>query len=60
MFPHQLRRVWDRMIFSGMGSVPITLGSEEEMLDKIANTANSIGYISSESKNEKVRLFINQ
>jgi len=60
MFPHQLRRVWDRIVFSGSGRVPIVVGSEEEMLDKVANTPNAIGYLSNEFKNEKVRLFISQ
>ena len=57
MFPHQLRRVWDRMVFSGTGQAPEVLNSEEEMLDKIANTPNAIGYLNSETKNEKIRLF---
>jgi len=60
MFPHQLRRVWDRIVFSGIGRVPIVVGSEEEMLEAIANTPNAIGYLSSEFKNEKVRLFISK
>jgi len=60
MLPHQLRRVWDRIIFSGMGGVPVKVNSEEEMLDKIANTPNAIGYLSREPKNEKIRLFIVQ
>jgi len=60
MFPHQLRRVWDRIVFSGIGQVPIVVGSEEEMLEKVANTPNAIGYLSREFKDEKVRLFISQ
>ncbi len=60
MFPHQLRRVWDRIVFSGIGQVPMVVSSEEEMLAKVANTPNAIGYLSSEFKNEKVRLFISQ
>jgi len=60
MFPHQLRRVWDRIVFSGAGQVPTTLDSEDEMLEKIANTPNSIGYLSNEPENEKIRLFISQ
>jgi len=60
MFPHQLRRVWDRITFSGIGRVPVVVSSEEEMLEKVANTPNAIGYLSSEFKNEKVRLFISQ
>ncbi len=60
MFPHQLRRVWDRMVFSGTGQAPIKLDSEDEMLKKIATTPNAIGYLSSEPENENIRLFIYQ
>jgi hypothetical protein len=57
MFPHQLRRVWDRMIFSGTGIAPIQLDSEQEMIEKIANTPNAIGYLNSRAIHEKIRLF---
>jgi ABC-type phosphate transport system substrate-binding protein len=57
MFPHQLRRVWDRMVFSGTGRAPMILNTEEEMLDKISNTPNAIGYLNSSTENEKIRLF---
>jgi hypothetical protein len=57
MFPHQLRRVWDRMLFSGTGATPVQLDSEQEMIDKIANTPYAIGYLNSRPDNEKIRLF---
>ena len=34
MFPHQVRRIWDRLTFSGTGTAPIELDSEQGMLDK--------------------------
>lgn len=58
MFSHQLRRVWDRMVFSGTGQAPIELDSETEMLQTIANTPNAIGYISREPEDKKVRVLI--
>ncbi len=57
MFPHQLRRVWDRMVYSGTGQAPVTVKTEQEMLNKIANTPNAIGYLGSRTENEKIRLF---
>jgi len=60
MFPHQLRRVWDRMVFSGTGQAPVTLESEQEMLDKVANTPYAIGYLSREPDNEKIRILVNE
>jgi hypothetical protein len=57
MFPHQLRRIWDRMLFSGTGAIPVQLDSEQEMIDKIANTPYAIGYLNNRPDNEKIRLF---
>lgn len=57
MFPHQLRRVWDRMTFSGTGISPTQLESEQEMIDKIATTPDSIGYLNCRPDDEKIRLF---
>jgi ABC-type phosphate transport system substrate-binding protein len=56
MFSHQVRRIWDRMIYAGTGVPPVELSSEEEMIEKIANTPDSIGYISSKPKNEKIHV----
>lgn len=60
MFPHQIRMVWDRMTFSGTGIAPIELDSEQEMHDKIANTPDSIGYLSHKPNNENIRAFESQ
>jgi ABC-type phosphate transport system substrate-binding protein len=54
---HQLRRVWDRMTYSGTGVAPIELDSEQEMIDKIATTPDSIGYLSSRPDNENIHSF---
>ncbi len=45
LFPHQLRRVWDRMIYSGTGAVPIEVDSEQEMIRKISANPYAIGYL---------------
>lgn len=55
MFPHQIRRIWDRITYSGTGTEPIELDSEQEMIDKIANTPNSIGYVTKKPDNDNVR-----
>lgn len=57
MFVHQLRRVWDRITFSGTGFAPVELGSEQEMIDKIANTPDSIGYLNNVPDDENILLF---
>ena len=56
MFPHQFRRIWDRLIFSGTGRAPRQVSSPEEMLEKIINTPNSIGYAGSVITNNKIRV----
>jgi ABC-type phosphate transport system substrate-binding protein len=58
MFPHQFRRAWDRMIYSGTGIAPVQLDSEREMIEKVTNTPNAIGYVSKKpDSNAQIRLF---
>lgn len=45
MFPYQLRRVWDRQVFSGTGSAPTIVKTEQEMLIRVAETQGAIGYM---------------
>lgn len=57
MLPYHIRKIWDRMTFSGTGIAPIELESEQEMIDKIATTPDSIGYLNSKPDNENIRSF---
>jgi hypothetical protein len=57
MFPHQFRRAWDRMTYSGTGIAPIQLDSEQEMIEKVMNTPNAIGYVSKKPDHANIRLF---
>ena len=54
MFPHQLRRTWDRMTYTGTGQPPITVDSIAEMLEKIKRTKYSIGYIDRRVEDEDI------
>lgn len=45
LFPYQVRRVWDRQLFSGTGQAPVTVADEEEMLRRVASTPGAIGYL---------------
>lgn len=56
MFPYQLRRVWDRQVFSGTGIAPITVRDEQEMRERVAQTEGSIGYILPENVNSSVKI----
>lgn len=57
MFPHQLRRTWDRMTYTGTGQPPVTAHSTSEMLKKIKQTKYSIGYIDGRIDDEAIHLF---
>lgn len=46
MQPYQLHRLWHRLVFSGTGSVPQEVRSEEEMKERVMSTKGAIGYIS--------------
>ena len=56
LYPYQLRRVWDRQIFSGTGQAPTTVSSEQEMLERIATTPGAIGYANGPINDSSVRL----
>ncbi len=56
IFPHQYRRIWNRYTFSGTGIAPTIVESESEMLDKISQTKNSIGYISGEISRPDIKV----
>ncbi|EXJ15219.1 hypothetical protein [Imhoffiella purpurea] len=55
LYPYQLRRVWDRQVYSGTGQAPILVGSEQEMIERVASTAGGIGYAHSEPDDGRVR-----
>ncbi len=57
MFPHQLRRTWNRMTYTGTGQPPVTVDSIAEMLDKVQHTDNAIGYIGRRVEGESIHYF---
>jgi len=58
VFPYQLRNNWDRQVYTGTGSFPVTVNSMEEMYRMVSQTEGSIGYIADSFKLnlEKVRV----
>jgi len=56
VYPHQLRLAWDRAVFSGTGQAPNEVDNEAEMLETIASTPGSVGYIKQSSLNDQVRV----
>lgn len=45
--PHQLDRIWNRMLFTGTGKPPTVVDSEDDMLRMIQNNPGAVGYASS-------------
>ncbi len=56
LYPRQLRRVWDRKLYTGTGQVPVVVRSEQEMLQRIADTPGAIGYLSNMSKRRGIHV----
>lgn len=56
IFPHQLRRSWNKLVFSGSGQAPTKLKNKELMLTVIANTPGAIGYISVDELDDQVKV----
>lgn len=45
IYPYQLRSAWDRMVFSGTGTPPVTVESLEEMQIQLHKMPGAIGYV---------------
>ena len=56
IFPSQLRRAWNRLVFSGSGQAPIKVSSQEEMLKSVASTPGAIGYAYEKDLIDQVRI----
>ena len=55
LYPYQLRRAWDRQLFSGTGSAPTTVATEAELIERVATTPGAIGYADSSATASSVR-----
>lgn len=44
LFPYQLRQIWDRMVFSGIGEAPEVVETVEKMYQAIKANPGAIGY----------------
>lgn len=56
LFPYQLERVWQKLIYSGTGTAPSTLPDRTAMLEMIARTPGAIGYTESEEGTQVVKV----
>lgn len=56
LYPRQLRRVWDRQLYSGTGQAPETVADLQAMRRRVASTPGAIGYLSDEMIDESVHV----
>ncbi|WP_100644091.1 hypothetical protein [Alteromonas facilis] len=45
MFPYQLEREWNKLIYSGQSAPPVVATNTEDMLNIVASTPGAIGYL---------------
>jgi ABC-type phosphate transport system substrate-binding protein len=55
VFPRQLQAIWHRLAYSGTGTAPTILESEEEMVKQISQTPGSIGYLIRDTNDENIK-----
>lgn len=45
LFPYQLDRIWNKLVYSGLGEGPIRVQNETEMMERIKQQSGAIGYV---------------
>ena len=53
-----MKKVWMKIQLTGEGTAPDALGSEDEILNKVASTPGAIGYIDAKKVNDKVKVLL--
>ncbi|WP_339725780.1 substrate-binding domain-containing protein [uncultured Paraglaciecola sp.] len=56
MFPYQLERIWNKLVYSGLGEEPIKLQSEQEMLERVSEVPGAIGYVIQQVESHNVNV----
>lgn len=56
VYPYQLRRTWDRQVFSGTGQAPRQVANEQEMIERVSQTAGAIGYVGAPPDSARVKV----
>ena len=56
MFPYQLNRIWNKLVYSGLGEEPIKVYSEQEMLERVSQKPGAIGYVMYPTNNINVNI----
>ncbi len=62
LFPYQVKRLWERQVFTGSARRPIQVDNYEKLIEQVGNTRGAIGYIKQsqlKAKNNGKVIFIN-
>ena len=54
----QMKAYWSRLIFTGKGKPPASVGSAAEVLQKVASDPSAIGYVDAGSVNDSVKVVL--
>ena len=54
----RMKSVWLKKMLLGEGDPPVSMNSEEDLLNKVASTPGAIGYISQATVSEEVKILI--
>lgn len=53
-----LKKSWLKAKLTGSGNPPVTVGSEADMLQKVANNSGAIGYVDKSIVNDSVKILL--
>jgi ABC-type phosphate transport system substrate-binding protein len=56
LFPYQLERQWNKLVYSGLGEAPVVVGGDQEMIEMIAATPGAVGYVKDYTPMEGVKV----
>jgi|TARA_B100000780_G_scaffold275731_1_gene242934 ABC-type phosphate transport system substrate-binding protein len=57
IYPYQLERIWQRVVYSGQGEAPKIIDTAQAMQDAIGKTPGAIGYLSAPGQiNKDIRM----
>ena len=54
----KLKVYWSKRVFAGKGTPPKVIGDNKAMLEWVAKTPNSLGYVSADAVNDSVKVLL--
>ena len=56
VFPHQMRRGWNKLVFSGTGQAPVQVKDKQEMIERLNSTPGGVGYLVADDIRDSIRI----